>query len=120
MVRTFQSGESFSPFLLISWDSVRFVQTPPPTLPAKVFDSLMYCYFVLSKISLFRQLFAAWFANIFLTFTGKYILCLSDVDLLRRRNFEENWNYSYIYLHSRERGFIYYIPGDYLGVVIKL
>ena len=30
MVRTFQNGESFSPFLLISWDSVRFVQTLPP------------------------------------------------------------------------------------------
>ena len=26
----FQSRESFSPFLLISWDSVRFVYTPPP------------------------------------------------------------------------------------------
>ena len=28
--QTFQNGESFSPFLLISWDSVRFVQTLPP------------------------------------------------------------------------------------------
>ena len=25
-----QSQENFSPFLLISWDSVRFIQTPPP------------------------------------------------------------------------------------------
>ena len=30
MVRTFQNGENFSPFLLISWNSVRFVQTLPP------------------------------------------------------------------------------------------
>ena len=29
MVCNFQNGESFSPFLLISWDSVRFVQTLP-------------------------------------------------------------------------------------------
>ena len=28
--QTFQNGESFSPFLLISWDLARFVQTPPP------------------------------------------------------------------------------------------
>ena len=30
MVWKFQNGESFSPFLLISWDSVRFIQTQPP------------------------------------------------------------------------------------------
>ena len=30
MVRNFRNGESFSPFLFISWDSVRFVQTLPP------------------------------------------------------------------------------------------
>ena len=28
--RHFQNGESFSPFLVISWDTVRFVQTLPP------------------------------------------------------------------------------------------
>ena len=28
--QTFQNGESLSPFLLISWDSIRFVPTQPP------------------------------------------------------------------------------------------